>query len=292
MIDWDESQELNEHTRISASGSFVGLKHGMTHYEIGGDKNGTPIVLVHGFSVPCFIFDPTFEYLCSAGFRVLRYVLFGRGLSDRPRVRYDIHVFVDQLKELLDVLNLKKVHLLGLSMGGPITTSFISQYPSHVISHILIDPAGARPLQFSLLLKVATLPVVGELLLGLFGKANMVKNIASDLFTPELVEAFQQKYKVQMQFRGFKRAILSTLRNHMLGSFLEVYEQVGKLGKPTLVFWGRQDTTVPLEHSADLLKAIPQAELKIIENCGHVPHYERPGEVHPILLEFLQRTQL
>ena len=61
-------------------------------------------------------------------------------------------------------------------------------------------------------------------------------------------------------------------------------------GLDTLLFWGRQDATVPFEQSADILRAIPQAQLQVIENCGHIPHYERPSEVHPILLEFLMRS--
>jgi pimeloyl-ACP methyl ester carboxylesterase len=286
-----ETRELNETARNETGGSFIELADGITHYQMGGNEDGDPIVLVHGFSVPYFIFDSTYEFLCKRGFHVLRYDLLGRGFSDRPRLNYDIHLFVRQLKNLLDALNFKRVHLLGLSMGGPITAAFIDQYPEYILSHILIDPAGARALQLSRLLKVGTLPFLGELILGLVGSDGMVKNIAADLFTPELVQEFQEKYKVQMQFHGFQRAILSTIRNRMLESFFGVYERVGKLGIPTLVFWGRQDATIPFEHSANLLKAIPHAQLVVIENCGHIPHYERPSEVHPILLEFLTRSR-
>src|SRR5690349_15789016 len=125
----DEIKEINEFTRQDTSGSFIALGDGITHYELGGSEDGPSIVLVHGFSVPYFIFDTTFEHLCKSGFRVLRYDLFGRGFSDRPELNYDIDLFVRQLKDLLDALAFKKVHLLGLSMGGPISASFIEKYP-------------------------------------------------------------------------------------------------------------------------------------------------------------------
>ena len=285
----DETKELNDVVREQAEGSFITLSDGVTHCELGGDQNGIPVVLVHGFSVPYFIYEPTFRFLSENGFRVLRYDLFGRGLSDRPDARYDIHLFVRQLKELLDALDFKQANLIGLSMGGPITASFIDRYPGYVSKHILIDPAGARPVTLSLLLEAVKMPWVGEVILGLFGSGNMVRGIASDLFSPQLVEEFQAKYKIQMQFHGFKRAILSTMRNNMLASFIETYARVGKLKKPTLLFWGRQDKTVPFPHSIDILNAIPHAEFHAIENCGHIPHYEKPGEVNPILLEFLRR---
>lgn len=285
----DETLELNESTRMGMDGSFIALDDGVTHYELGGDERGVPVVLVHGFSVPYFIFDTTFEFLCKSGFHVLRYDLFGRGLSDRPRLNYDIHLFVRQLKNLLDALNLKPVHLIGLSMGGPITASFTAEYPDYVSSHILIDPAGARNISISPMLKVVKLPIVGELLLGLFGSASMVKSIASDFFDPQLVEQFQAKYKIQMEFKGFKRAILSTMRSGMLGSFLDTYKKLGALKKPTLVFWGMNDNTTPFEDHTLVLQALPHAKFHAVENCGHLPHYEKPEFFNPILLEFITR---
>lgn len=289
---FDETKVLNETTRKEADGSFIQLSDGITHYQLGGDENGEVVVLVHGFSVPSYIYDPTFKFLTEQGFYVLRYDLFGRGFSDRPNLRYDIHLFVKQLRELVDALNFKRINLVGLSMGGPITAKFVAECPGYVSKHILIDPAGAKPIKFSSLLNVVKVPMVGELLLGLFGSGSMVKSIASDLFTPALVEQFQSKYSIQMGYHGFKRAILSTMRNNMLGSFLEVYEQIGKLQKPTLLFWGRQDATVPFEHSEIILQAIPHAEIHVVEDCGHIPHYEKPHDVNPILLEFLSKDRI
>lgn len=112
------------------------LSDGVTHYELGGPRDGNPIVLVDGFSVPYFIFDLTFDFLVNAGFRVLRYDSIGRGFSDKPNVDYDIHLFVRQLKDLLDALELKQIDLVGLSMGGPITATFISKYPQYVNKHV------------------------------------------------------------------------------------------------------------------------------------------------------------
>lgn len=285
----DETIPLNKETRKGLPGSFITLPGGVTHYEEDGDRNGQPVVLAHGFSVPYFIYDPTFEFLCKQGFRVLRYDLLGRGFSDRPNVRYDAGLFVSQLRELLDALSFKDIHLVGLSMGGAVTVSFIDRYPDTVSKYALIDPAGARAISLSPMLKAVRMPGLGELVFGLFGSGSLVKGIAADLFTPELVEEFQAKYKIQMRYQGFKRAILSTMRCGMLDSFIETYKRVGKLNIPTLLFWGRQDATVPFEHSADILNAMPHTEFHVFENCGHIPHYERPGEVNKILLEFLER---
>ena len=92
-----------------------------------------------------------------------------------------------------------------------------------------------------------------------------------------------------MQFKGFKRAILSTIRNNMLESFIATYRKVGLLDKPILLIWGQHDTTTPLEHSEDICAAIPDIEFHIIKDCSHIPHYEKPEETNALFLEFLRK---
>ncbi|MEP7137424.1 MAG: alpha/beta hydrolase, partial [Chloroflexota bacterium] len=126
----DETKELNDEARKSAGGAFIQLSNGVTHYELGGNESGEVVVLVHGFSVPYFIYDPTFEFLTRSGFRVLRYDLFGRGFSDRPHMDYNLDLFIEQLSDLLDTLRFTPpVNLIGLSMGGLIASAFTVRHP-------------------------------------------------------------------------------------------------------------------------------------------------------------------
>jgi pimeloyl-ACP methyl ester carboxylesterase len=176
-------------------------------------------------------------------------------------------------------------------MGGPITSTFTIRYPDRVRKLILIDPAGAREVALPLLRKVVAFPGVGELALGLFGTKMMIKGIASDLYGPDLVAEFQERYSVQIGYKGYIRAILSTIRNGMLGSFAETYKQIGTQQVPVLLFWGRDDKTVPFAYSADICAAIPQIQFHAVDDCGHIPHYEKPEVVNPILLEFLNEER-
>ena len=165
-----ETRELNDHVRRQTGGAYVELSAGVTHYEMGNPTCTQTVVLVHGFSVPSYIFDPTFQFLARHGFRVLRYDLFGRGFSDRPRAKYNIDLFVRQLADLLEALGLlQPVSLLGLSMGGPISAAFTARFPGRVDRLILIDPAGAWAIPRSRLLNLVSMPGVGEALLSLGG---------------------------------------------------------------------------------------------------------------------------
>lgn len=287
----DETKELNEETRRSSDGSFIQLQDGITHYELAGDENGEPVILIHGFSVPYFIYDPTFEFLTQSGFRVLRYNLFGRGLSDRPRTQYNLEFFLKQLANLLDAFHFKRlVNLIGLSTGGPIASAFTVRHPQQVDKLVLIDPIGAKPLTLSPMIKALKIPLVAEAVLSLVGNDSLIRMASKDFFDPAFVEHFKSKYEVQMQYKGFRRAILSTLRSNMLGSFIEIYQQLGKMDKDILLFWGRNDITVPFEHSVALCAVLPKVQFHVIENCGHIPQYEKPDEVNPILLEFLRKN--
>ena len=92
-----------------------------------------------------------------------------------------------------------------------------------------------------------------------------------------------------MQYKGFMRSILSTMRNGMLGNFVETYKRVGTSQIPVALFWGKNDKTVPFVHNENLRAAIPQTGFHAIEDCGHIPHYEKPDEVNPLLLDFLKQ---
>jgi pimeloyl-ACP methyl ester carboxylesterase len=286
----DETRELNDITRKELSGSFIQLPGGVTHYELSNPEQEKTVILVHGFSVPYFIYDPTFEFLTGSGFRVLRYDLFGRGFSDRPEASYNIDLFVKQLGDLLDALGIARpISLVGLSTGGPITATFTARFPERVNKLVLIDPIGAKILFLARILKVAAMPIVGEAVISLVRSDLILKDIVSDMLDRELVGQFKDKYIAAMQYKGFKRGILSSIRNGMLDSFLEIYERVGRMDKPVLLFWGRNDPTVPFKHSNILRTAMPQVEFHVFENCGHIPHYEKPEEFNPILLHFLRQ---
>ena len=84
FINNQETKPMNEAARKNVSGKFIQLTAGTTHYEVGGVDTGKTVILVHGFSVPYYIWDGTYDSLVQAGFHVIRYDEFGRGFSDRP----------------------------------------------------------------------------------------------------------------------------------------------------------------------------------------------------------------
>lgn len=132
-------------------------------------------------------------------------------------------------------------------------------------------------------------PGIGERVFDWLGDRILVGGQAQDFYNPEHVPEFQAKYRMAIKYRGFKRAILSTVRTTSTWHIAEAYEQVGKANYPVLLFWGRQDKTVPFETHQRVQSLIPRAEFHAVDNAGHTPHYEQPETVNRWMIEFLTR---
>ncbi len=286
-----EKQKLTDSFRQEIGGDFVALPNGYTHYELVGDENAETVVLVHGFSVPSFIWDPTFRALTEAGFRVLRYDLFGRGYSDRPNASYNLDFFAIQLRDLLNALKITKpINLFGLSMGGPIVATFTARQTERVKKLALFAPAGAKTLKAPFI-KILRTPLIGDFLFGIFGAKGLLGGIANDFYAPALLAKFIEKFKPQLKINGFGRAILSTMRNDALGENKAIYERVAETKIPILLVWGRDDKTVPFDQAEVLLASLKHARFCPISQSGHIPHYENADEVNPIILDFLKNEK-
>jgi len=282
-----EKLTLNDTTRLSLPGQFIKLPLGVVHYELADPAEAPTVVLVHGFSVPYYIWDPTFKALTQAGFRVLRYDLYGRGYSDRPAANYDLNLFVTQLEDLLPALDIQgPVDLVGLSMGGPIVASFAEHHPSQVRSLILIDPEVA-PVTAGQIFPL-NIPLVGEYLMAVYvAPVRLPQSQSADFYQPDKFPDWQAMYRVQLQYKGFRRAILSTIRNQPGMDSLADYDLLGRENLPALLIWGRQDSTVSSADMDQLVRLIPGIQYHIIEDAGHIPQYERPEVVNPLLVDFL-----
>ncbi len=282
-----EWRSIDAEVRSHASGRFVELSDGYVHYDLLGRDDAETVVMVHGFSSPYYIWGELPRRLLAAGYRVLRYDLYGRGFSDRPYVDYGLDLYDRQLTELLAALSIDRpFHLLGLSMGGALVTDFSDRHPQLVSTLTLIDPAGF-PARRPLAARLLEVPLLGRYLMNTFGDRFLVARNETAVFDKDLVPELKAKFSRQLRYKGFKRAILSTARHVPLESMRPVFERVGKTGLPVLLLWGLEDEIIDVSTSARVKAAMPNSRFRVIESAGHLPHYERPEVVTPIILDFL-----
>ncbi len=280
-----EVKELDASERKKALGSFIQLTDGMTHYELGGPDTGKLVVLVHGFSVPYYIWDSTYPALIKKGYRVLRYDTYGRGWSDRPDKMYEAALFRRQLSELLSGLKLDTVYALcGVSFGGPVVTDFTIHNPGKVKNIIFVDPAFPWQSHFD------NAEVVARYKLAI-SPEDMVNGQLTDLKYPDQFPHWGEQYKVEMQYKGFRNALVST-RYHYIGEggIKKNYASLDSFHKPVLLIWGVADKTVPFSYS-DSLRQILHTEFFPVDDAGHLPQMEKAAEVNERIAIFLAGKQ-
>ncbi|BAU53620.1 alpha/beta fold hydrolase [Mucilaginibacter gotjawali] len=276
-----EKKELTDNDRKGTPGQYIKLSRGITHYELGGPDTGNVVILVHGFSVPYYIWDGTYQYLVKQGFRVLRYDMYGRGYSDRPDVIYNQELYQTQLLDLIKQLHLKTpVSLAGVSFGGAIVTNFTCKYPNLVNKVILVDPVyhfgpSSAP-EFYTLFDEAT---HGD------DRAN---GQLTDFKHPEKHTDWVQKYRFQMQYKGFRNAIVSTRYDYKYNG-RQSYTSLNNTHKHVLLIWGKDDHTVPFQFS-DSVRSVLKVDFFPVDDAAHLPHIEQADKVNAKILEFLRNV--
>ncbi len=264
------------------------LSDGNTCFQLLGDKNSPPVVFVHGLSSPMCIWDRNFYFIYEQGFTVLRYDLYGRGRSHKPKVKYTLEFFVRQLKELLDYVGIKKqLTLIGLSMGSPISAGFAINYPEVIKNVILIAPAGLNSKPFSITL--ITLPFLGPLLYEVVGKKMLIKGVLETLGDDSEGRSYVlREYENQMADPMYRHAILSTLKYGPLYGLRELYVNLGKLeGKKGSLIWGTNDNVVPFSLYKEILDLVPWLSFFPIEGGTHAVNYQKSDIVNAVLINIL-----
>jgi len=173
-------------------------------------------------------------------------------------------------------------------MGGPVTAEFVARHPDRVRSLTLVDPAAGPASQLPALFKV---PMLGPVLWQTIAIPGMADGQFSDFVEPKKWPDWADRYRVQMRYRGFGRSLRSTLAQRVEGSLDSVYARAGRTGKPVLLIWGKEDSTVAIKYADGVRKAIPQVQYHPIDRAGHLPHMERTDVVNPLLIGFLRAVR-
>lgn len=287
-----ESKELTDEEREKIEGEFAYLPSGITHYEVKGE--GEAIVLTHGYATPYYIYDKLFDAFVSAGYRVLRYDLLGRGYSERVNKDYTAELFAEQLDDITKhVFGEEKFYLVGTSMGGAITTAFCKNHIEKVKKLILLAPAGMDSFRPPFYMKLCKIKGLGDFIFNKVAGNALLKKCASELIYSEAEgkDYFERKFADAFRYKGFLRSTLSSLRNTILRTDLsmEGYRAVASSKIPVLCIWGTDDRTMPYYQHVRFKEVCPDAELKTYEKSGHIFLFDEGERTAEDCLEFLKR---
>ena len=212
-------------------------------------------------------------------FYVIALDQIGFGYSTKPLLNYRIGTLVDFLYGFYQALDIKQAFLVGEGVGGCVAAALALQYPKLVGQLVLVsaNPHWAIPEEYELLrlLPLATREQTRQLLQRLFyHKDRFVNDRQIDkLFT----------YKVMADDAYTTQRLTESIHRHE--DTLE--GRLSQLTVPTLILHGREDELASLKLSESLHRQIYKSELRIIKQCGHLPHIEQPEEFCAAVLQFL-----
>lgn len=239
------------------------------HRDSGADK--PPLVLIHGAGGTHLYWPPEIRRL--QGYSVYAIDLPGHGKSDSCDGQQTIADYVRYVVRWLESIPLRRVVFIGHSMGSAICLSLALLHPDYVVGLGLLG-AGAR------------LRVSPELLsdasdLTTFYKAaNQLAMCSFSSSTPPRL--------VELASRRMEETRQSVLYGDLLAcNQFDVMTRLGEIQQNTLVLCGADDQMTPPRFAQYLTSSLPQAQLMVVPNAGHMVMLEQPGIVANSLLSFL-----
>lgn len=260
-----------------------------------GDPNGPLILLLHGFGASTFSWQAVMEPLSAYG-HVVAYDRPAFGLTERPMPSdWDKEGFSPYSEEaniayvigLMDHFGAEQAILIGNSAGGRVALAAAAAHPERVQALVLVDAAanGMRWNGFQqLLYRSPQLRAIGPYAVrGIAASGD--DSIRMAWHDPSLVtDDILAGYRLPLQVENWDRALWEFQR---AGERPDLTAALKNLEIPALVMSGDDDRIIPPENAVALDALLPNSSLVIIENCGHLPHEEKPAVFVQLVGEFL-----
>ena len=282
----DKNQDFRDAVLKENNGDYVLLGNGYTYYEeANSESNEGNIILVHGFSVPSYIWEVTFNTLKEKGYRVVMMDLFGRGNSDNPDLPQTDELRAQQVLDLMDALGIEKAVLAGLSNGGRIISKMAVLDTSKIEALFYVSSSGFVDYESQMDTTVSSEEITSFIETYPTRSAGQLE----DFYAPEQFPEWPQKYEKLLSHKGFAKALLSTQKN--LTTMDEIHQTIDSLELPVYAFWGVHDKVVVYtDFDKKLNKLLPNMKEYFIEEAGHLPHMENKKVFEDYFLSSLQEV--
>jgi 3-oxoadipate enol-lactonase len=245
-------------------------------YEVSGNNNSPKMVLIHGLFMnsDCWKFQlEEFE----KDFHILRFDLRGHGRTTKPKKRFTIRNYVDDMNALINHLGwTNDLYLIGHSLGGMIALVYSLENPSHVKKLVVAD-------SFCFISQEAITDVLGRVNNAKLDKFALGISVRGLIPYNEEIAQFVAKLVTDHMTK--KDCLIATAAS----AGFNMCENLKNLEKPTLVLVGKKDITTPVWASEMIHEWLPQSELIIIPDAGHLTILDHPAEFNDLVLKFWKK---
>ncbi|CAM3607868.1 arylesterase [Psychrobacter glaciei] len=260
------------------------------YYEVQG--TGKPVVLIHGWPLSGRAWEAQLPALVEAGYQVITYDRRGFGQSSKPWSGYDYDTLAQDLKGLMDELDLTDATIVGFSMGGGEVARYLGNFGSERISKAVL--ASAVP---PYLFKADDNPDgalaeadIQEFLDGVSGdRIAFLNDFTKNFFTPAdgklLVSKPMRLYNRDIASFASAKATYDCVKSF---AYTDFRDDLKKFDVPTLVIHGNADQIVPIEASGQRSHdMIADSQLHIVEGGPHGINVTHAKEFNDTLIAFL-----
>jgi 3-oxoadipate enol-lactonase len=248
--------------------------------------SGTPVVLLHAFPFSSAMWEPQLSSV-PAGFRFIAPDMRGYGSSSAAPggEDYTMISFARDVASLLDHLEVERVALCGVSMGGYVAFAFWRAFPSRVLGFVLSDTRATADTKETRAGRYELAEKVNEQGAAAVRDALMPKLLspATQRERPHVVEQVRSMIEV---------APGESLRQTLIGMAERPDSEplLRMIAVPTLVLVGADDTITPPGDAQLIARGIRGSRIESIADAGHLPNLEKPGEFNHSMYSFLQSS--
>jgi pimeloyl-ACP methyl ester carboxylesterase len=251
---------------------------------------GKPVILIHGWPLSGEMWEYQIETLVKAGLRVITYDRRGFGKSSQPWFGYDYDSMADDLREIIDELELTDVTLVGFSMGGGEVVRYFSRHGGKNVSKAVLvasiipfmlqtgDNDGVPREEFDKMSaqiredRMAFLESFGKMFYGV----NFIKKPVSQAYL---------QHDMMLAACASPRATLECLTAFSTTDFRS---ELPSLNVPTLLIHGDSDKTVPIELSSEkAVGLLPNSQLIVYDGAPHGLFYTEKDRLNADLITFI-----
>lgn len=278
------SPETLEARYMSDEDRFVDAAGQTWRVRESGPEGADALVLIHGFSHSLESFEPLADRL-DADYRVIRFDLPGHALTGpRSDAAYSNEATTEQVTALLDEIAPDTFAIGGNSLGGLVAWRYAALAPERVAGLVLVSTGGFPNLGVGD--DPLEAPAAVQTYLRFAPEAGVRQAMETLYAEPErLTDDQLQRIRDMMRARGVGDALIERIAQFTLPNPEPILSQISA---PTLIIWGAQDAMIPAEHGARFQGALPDAELLIIEDAGHMAQVETPDRAAEAVRRFLE----
>lgn len=252
------------------------------------------MVLLHGTSASLHTWEGWAAALDDK-YCVVRMDLPGFGLTGpykMPDKTYSLDNYVDTVINVMDELQVSQATIAGNSLGGGIAWLTTLKHPKRVNRLVIIDSIGFefKPKHVPIAFQFTRYPMLTMFTENVLPKSLVRKSLESvyaddSKVTDELVN----RYYDLTRRAGNRHALSQRFRQRIV---MHEVTQLPSIKQPTLILWGEKDDLIPIDNAYRFKQALPNSELVVFENLGHVPHEEDPKATVEAVIHFLNKHPL